>query len=32
MERLAVRDADHRLAGLISALVRPAGRLPAAGP
>ena len=32
MERLAVRDADRRLAGLITALVRPAGQLPAAGP
>jgi len=32
MERLAVRDADRRLAGLITALVRPAGQLPAARP
>lgn len=32
MDRLAVRDADRRLAELITALVRPAGQLPAAGP
>jgi UDP-N-acetylglucosamine--N-acetylmuramyl-(pentapeptide) pyrophosphoryl-undecaprenol N-acetylglucosamine transferase len=32
MERLAVRDADRRLAKLIEALVKGPGSLPAAGP
>jgi len=32
MEQLAVRDADRRLAALISGLARPAGRLPGAAP